>query len=392
MKQIKITIIIMILLLTSGCYDRKEINSLGIVNSFVLDYHQPNVDIIAEVVNIKTQSTMGQNTGASLPYVYIKGTGSSILTAIYDMKRVLGNYIYLANLKSVFITEAYAKEKGLTSVLEELLRSYDTRQAEYLFVVKGTGNLYKSSSSLSDYIGDYIEKASTERTGFSVTVFKKVLDVVKEYYKEGKHVTLGVINQEPLTSEEETNINVLDNQKSGMQVKLEGLAIFKKNKLYGFLNGKDTELYNMIIANSKNGNLIPVVNETTFIINNLTSTTDIKYNNQKLTINIKLKPELVINNDEGKKHFAKVDTVVKLQKEFNQTYENKLLKFLNETQQKFGIDYFGFGEQLHISNPKLWHKLKKDWDKHYAKAKFKVDIDSMFVKDNKLTKSIKVEN
>lgn len=390
MNKLKLIMIILLVLLTSGCYDRREISSLGIVNSFIADYQKPNINLIAEVVNIKTQATIGQGSN-SLPYIYVKGSGKSFLPAVNDIKRVLGSYPYAANLKSAFITEAYAKEKGLVLLLEDLLRSFDTRQAEYLFVIKGDSEFYKSASSLNDYIGDHVERSSSEKTGFSSTIFKKVLEVIKDYNKDNQTVVVGTIIQEKIASEEETNINVDDDQKNNRQVKLEGSAIFKKDKFIGFLDGPDTELYNLLTGNIKNGALIPIINETTLFISKVEPSTKIKFKKQKLTIDINLKTEINVQTDTGKKNFSDPKTIMKIEKKFNKKYEDEIKAFLIRNQHQFGIDYFGFGEQLHISNPRIWRKIKKDWDKYYSEAIVNVHVESTFVRNNKFVKSLRAE-
>ena len=43
--------------------------------------------------------------------------------------------------------------------------------------------------------------------------------------------------------------------------------------------------------------------------------------------------------------------------------------------QKLKCDVFGFGEKVHVSNPKLWKKLEKNWDNEFAELQVNAKVD-----------------
>jgi spore germination protein KC len=53
--------------------------------------------------------------------------------------------------------------------------------------------------------------------------------------------------------------------------------------------------------------------------------------------------------------------------------EREIEKTVFAVQEKYGSDIFGFGEEIHRANPKVWKKLKGNWNKEFANVEFKAN-------------------
>ncbi|WP_228552692.1 Ger(x)C family spore germination C-terminal domain-containing protein, partial [Paenibacillus polymyxa] len=48
---------------------------------------------------------------------------------------------------------------------------------------------------------------------------------------------------------------------------------------------------------------------------------------------------------------------------------------IRKAQKKYKTDIFGFGNAIHRDNPKLWNKIKKDWDEEFLDMDVEVNVD-----------------
>ncbi|MCM2533068.1 Ger(x)C family spore germination C-terminal domain-containing protein [Neobacillus pocheonensis] len=54
--------------------------------------------------------------------------------------------------------------------------------------------------------------------------------------------------------------------------------------------------------------------------------------------------------------------------------------------QKLKCDIFGFGERVHREDPKLWKKIKGNWDEQFASLQVNVKVDSYIRREGVRTK------
>lgn len=389
MKKI---IIIILIILTTGCWDQREIKDLGITNSFLFDYKDGKIIFMAEVVNPKTQSSISSSPAGTSPYIYIRGEGEKILDATNNSTLTLNKYLYNAHLKAIFITEAFAKEKGILPLLDLFSRYPELRQSEYIVVIKGENQqaLYKSSVSLADFFGDFVDNSeSTQSYRLSKSVYTKMLDMTRSYYSNTEEPVVGVIEKIPVSENEVDKDNPLieDLVQDNTKVIYEGFAVFKKEKLKYVSTGEETLLYNLIVGKAKAINID--VGKTTFKILSDNPKVDIKYKDDKVKIDIQLDLEMLIVLDEGKHNFNNLKTVSKLQKEIDEKLSKGTKELIDKAQTTIGVDFFSLASKFHIKYPKEWKKISKKWDKYFQEADINIKVKSNIKSQGKLEKSIK---
>ena len=54
--------------------------------------------------------------------------------------------------------------------------------------------------------------------------------------------------------------------------------------------------------------------------------------------------------------------------------EQQVKQVLDKMQHKYKVDIGGFGEKLRIKYPKVWKKVKPDWDKTFSEIPITYDI------------------
>ena len=91
----KIIILLISILLLSGCYDYVEINDLVIITGMLIDYENDNYVITNQLI---------ENEKESIVKIY-KTEGKTIDECISKLSKLLNKDIFISHLKSLIITE-----------------------------------------------------------------------------------------------------------------------------------------------------------------------------------------------------------------------------------------------------------------------------------------------
>lgn len=170
----------------------------------------------------------------------------------------------------------------------------------------------------------------------------------------------------------------------GKEVITNGIALFNKDKLTGLLPSRHSVLFVLLTGNMGDSAHITqkltgsdssnTADYLTFEISNgklkreLNITTDKKGN---VYAHLKLKLQ-VIALEAPRDNLYKMDERKKLDKELSKQLTKEAQKITKKLQ-KANCDAFGIGRHLIAYHPDLWKK--KNWNKDYAKVKFKPEVD-----------------
>lgn len=167
MKKIFYAIILLVLSsLTYGCWDRVEINDMGLVVSTTADYTElaggkTGVKVTAQVANSPVMAGVQGSTtggmggaggggGTSGPKAFwtITETGQTIREAISKMDYMVPKQLFFGHTRLQLFGERAARA-GITPFLDRLVRSPESRENVFMAVTKGDpGRILEQESSL----------------------------------------------------------------------------------------------------------------------------------------------------------------------------------------------------------------------------------------------------
>ncbi|MCU4945268.1 Ger(x)C family spore germination protein [Bacillus cereus] len=170
----------------------------------------------------------------------------------------------------------------------------------------------------------------------------------------------------------------------GKEVVTNGIALFNKDKLTGLLPSRQSVLF--VLLTDKMGTSARITQKLTNSDSSNTSDyITIDVSNQKLKRNLKITTDKkgdvyahiklqlkVIALESPRDNLYKMDERKKLNKELSKQL-TKEAKKITKKLQKANCDAFGIGRHLIAYHPNLWKK--KNWNKDYAKVKFKPEVE-----------------
>ncbi|MFP3122772.1 Ger(x)C family spore germination protein [Ectobacillus funiculus] len=387
--------IVFLLSLTTGCGSRRELNELAIVPAIAIDKQQGGYLVSLQVVDPGEVSS--QKSGAA-PVTLYKEKGETVLAALRRVSVKNPRRAYVSHLQMLVISEKVASQ-GLGKILDAFFRTPDFRSDFLIVVTKGieaqqllqittpvdkipAGNMFKSLISS--------EKIWSPLT--TVTIDTLISDLVSE----GKDPILTGITVTHKTEKKKleaanklTNIQQI---RRDSIFKYVGLAVFKKDKLVGWLNEEESSGYNYVVDNvfqtgetimcsKKKGRMAVVITKSHAKIKGI-----VKNGHPKIQIQIRAKGRLSeVNCNDIDLTNSRTISLIEAQTE--QEIKSHVKAAVQTAQKKYQSDIFGFGNSIQGTHPKAWNTMKKDWEKRFAHLPVDIDVHVAIQRTGKFGKS-----
>lgn len=375
-KIVCIMLVIFFCFSLSGCWNSTEPSQLAIGTSFIYDAKEDGDYIVTMEMLVPVSTNKPSNKNKS-SYIY-QITGGSIPEVIRNSNIILDKKLYGGHNKARIFTERFAR-KDVSEIMDYFLRDHITNEKPYVVVIKNENPLliYEAQLGLSNMVGTYIETiAKTNKRTSSESIFVSSKDFIRDYYTEGKQPVMGVVeiipNDALLPSDEKPQ----NSDESKLYVmNFEGLAVFKNNKMVGYLDKFQTTSYNYVCGNIEYPYIsIPVGSEfVTARIMKLKPKIQTRIDgNDKVFIDITIENEIEIVQNESPFDLTISKEIEKVEQSMNVFQEREIMEAITKVQKEYASDIFGFGEYFHIQNPKKWQEIKSHWDDRYF---FSADIN-----------------
>ncbi|USK32140.1 Ger(x)C family spore germination protein [Bacillus sp. F19] len=373
-------ILIIVLLFTTGCWNRREMNELAITLAIGLDKTMDGQYLVtAQVVNPEEVAAKG-GSGSSTVVIY-QATGETIFEAFRKTTRESPRRIYPSHLRILVIGESLAKE-GIGKSLDFLFRNWQLRSDFYIAVAKGMNaeGILKVPTVLEKIpANNLFNSLKVSEKAWSETSSVTLDDLIADMVSDGKQPVLTGIEARIKGNEEvalsKTNVELID---SPGRLLFDRLAVFDKDKLIGWLDDKQSRTYNAVTNKVKSTVVnISCPKEGKAVLQLLQSKAKVKgkVKNGKPEIDIELHTEYNVGEVECNIDLTKPEIIKKIEKIEEQRATKMFEQSIKQVQEEFEVDIFGFGEAVHRAEPKAWKKLKKNWEKEFEELPVNIKVD-----------------
>lgn len=362
-------LLLSIILLTTGCWNRRELNELGIAVAAGVDKEGDRYRLSVQVVDPGQVTAQKGASGGAAATLYTS-EGDSVFEAARRITQISPRKIYFSHLRVFLIGESLARQ-GIGETLDFLFRDHEFRPDFYLVVAKGASALetLKIMTPLEPVPANKLfSSLETSEINWSPSIAITLDELIDNLASSGQNPVLTAleINGDPKIGENKDNITSIS---TPTQLKYSGLAAFNKDKLVGWLNEQESRGYHDIHGGIKSTILhIPCPDGGKVIIESIRSSTKVK--GSVIQGQPQIDIQVTAEGNVGAAGCKKLDitdpsTVPGLEKEI----EEKLIGFMEaaieKAQRELKTDIFGFGEAIRRSNPKAWKTMEKNWNEEY---------------------------
>jgi len=365
-KKIASSLLILLLLIPlSGCWDYRGLDELTIVTGVAID-KKPEEDIYQltyEIVDlIEPIKEKGPNRKL------IESEGKTIFEAVRNAKRRVSNKLYFGHSELIIICEEIARNEDLNVVLDFFIRDSECRETINVVVSQEkTARDIIASEGIGHTVitNEILEILEDDKKITSSILSVELYRLFNIMGAEGKELALPAFHivQNDGKPTAETN----------------GTAVFKDNKLVGFLSPEESK-YFLFIVNEIEGGIFTVASsgqrpDISFEIYNNDTNLSFEYKDEKLKI--KIKTTTVVFLGEFMRQFAPLDEkeLNALEETAEKELEDKIRNVVKKLQTEFGSDIFGFGNMIYKKDFRLWRQLKDNWDEHFKSLDLEVEAD-----------------
>ncbi|NMM65794.1 Ger(x)C family spore germination protein [Clostridium sp. P21] len=385
-KFTAIFMIILTLFSTTGCKGTKtEIENLAVVMATGYDQLPGNKYLLTVQVLNPQKSSSGasgkEKVGGSqstADVIIYSDTGASPAEAIAHLSTRIGKNLFFAHSKYTVIGKGLA-EAGLATLIDSLLRGYVTRPDIPILVTKGNATDIVSSITSDDTIpANTVYRLIRQQSIMGYAPVQTRMNFANKLSSKTSAPIAGVIN---------VNKNIYGT------FEMEGTAVFKNDKLIGFLNKNQTRGVQWINGKVKGGNLlVPSQNNKIISFEILGSSSKVEAikKNDSVMMLISIKEKSNIREMTGKLDPMEDEKIMDEFSKFqNETIQKEVKEALFVAQKELKADIFDFGEIVHKTYPNEWDKIGENWQNIFPLIEVKIMVDSSLERPGTISKPVK---
>lgn len=375
-----LVLIIILSILLTGCWSYREVDSLYIIAGIAID-KVPDTNlytITSEFINI-----MENKMTKEYESLLLENKGESIFDAVEGMIRISAKRPYWQHATTIIISDQVARE-GIMPFLDVIVRNKQPRLYINVYISKEkTARQILETKSFSTDIRSYeLDIMVNENKHFVTVPALKVYEVINQLEIPKVHIVLPTVMS-------------FDNNGT-MTNLLSGGAIFSQGKLVGYLDKEDVIPYLFIRDKVKAGNLKVKTKENNpkniIVLDVFDSSTKIKpiYGNEMIGFDIKVNADVSIAELTTMTDYISEGGREELKGIAEAELEEQIKAHIEDIQDTYGFDIFGFGSIIRQRNPKLWKQIEKDWDQIFTELDFTIKCDITIKDSGHIIKPLKV--
>ncbi|WP_055665970.1 Ger(x)C family spore germination protein [Desnuesiella massiliensis] len=366
-KIILLIILILVSINITGCWDYVELNQREVITAIGIDKgEEPGTIVVTmqSIIPYRISTPLKPSTSETATHV-VSVTGKSFSDALVRYKQITSKNPYFQQSR-VFIIGEEAARDGVISFMNPILRSIEYRTRGWLLVAKGkASDILQRQVDVSKISADYILDLMNS-SNYMATV---PVETAHEFIKDVSVKTLS-----PVTAK----IEAIKSEDNHFDIGYSGSAVFKKDKLIGWLDMHETKGLLWITGKFKRGIMATGYTKTA---NGILTQKVIKgkakiipkITNGKIKIIIDIYEEGLIGENDSNIEMNSTEAINSFENQFEMEIKKQVEACLKRVQQEYKTDVFGFGEEIHKKLPRQWKEIKDSWEEIYPGVNIEVN-------------------
>ncbi|KRE59773.1 Ger(x)C family spore germination protein [Paenibacillus sp. Soil750] len=361
----KLTVLILCLLMLTGCWSRRELNELLIVLGVGVDWKDGEYLVSFQVVN-PSEISAQRRGGDRPPSTLYQGRGKTMFEAARSLTAEAPRKVYMGHLQLYVIGEELAK-RGVKDFLDNSVRDNELRMDFNIVVARGdmAENILKLFTPVEKLPSYSMQQSlQTSQKSWAPTVAMTMDEALNKLSGKGFELALTGIKLIGDPSMGKSKINVEFFQPPS-RYRYTGIAVFKEDKLIGWLNEQESKGYTDITNNLDSTSIeIPCAEQKYMGIEITSSESKLKASvqNGKPVIDVSIRSEAnIVGRQCRDVDLTDPKTIKRLEQETKQIIQSNVEATVARAK-KMKSDIIGFGSQLGKDQPTYWKQVKDTWN------------------------------
>lgn len=383
-------LVILIPLLFSGCWSRREIDKLGFIGAVAIDQAEDPklVEVTAQFILPKALAPSGAESagggGVSSKVWVVSAQGPTVFEALFKINALAPNFLFFGHQSSIIIGEDAAK-KGVKQFLDSFDRMPQLRRNVWVVITPGKAkSVLQARPKLQDVPSLTIENLFAQQAITSVSYPSNLNNFFINLSSRSTSPIASRVTTTPNREATGSTWSQVTGESDRREIKLEGSAVFKQDRMVGWLEGRETRGVLWVQNKMKRGTITfpnKEGNHNNVTLEVLASQRKMHtfMKDGKLFVDLRIifdtnLVEQTSNADILSKALFDEKTTVNA---FNSAVSSQVRGEIDaavKKAQRYKTDVFGIGERFYIEHPQEFKKLQKDWPEIFAKAEFTTSI------------------
>lgn len=380
MKKVIIIIILIFTTINLSSCNKLEIDELAIVTGFGIDRTDQGFEVSLQILD---SLAMHKDSPEASPVILISEFGRTIEEAVTRLSTIINNRLYYPYFQVLIFGEELAKQ-GINPYLNFFSEKQETVHDYFIVVAKESTakDILTIITSLNR-----IPTVSTERKVVGAMKYYGIAkksfydDLINELKNEGVSVTLTSVIVEGDVKKGSKEDNIKTSIPDAL-IKVSTIAVFKEDKLIGYLSESESLGFNYVMNNIKRSMVVITKENGTLAsieVNNIQSKVKISLEKNDLKIKINIKCIGKVSEDTSKEPTFELNYLKDLENKVS--YEiKKMVEEAIKKSKEYNSDIFGFGKKIHQFHPKYWQTIKDNYDEIYPNLRVEITVENKIVK------------
>jgi spore germination protein KC len=383
-------VLLAVLLMLTGCWSRKEMNEITFIVGMAIDKADDRYKTTVQVVD---PSQMTNNRRADrIPMFTYTETGRTVDEALRKMSTKSPRLLYGGHMMFLVISEELAR-KGFEEAIDFFSRDPNYRANFYVAVANGNSaeeimNLITPFEILPAQ--EYAKSLKLSEVHWAPSAATLWIDFMRNIVTPGRENALtGITLKGDLEQGRKLdNVRVIKNL---AEFQFKNLAVFKEQKMVGWLNENESKAYTFV--NNRVKNTVGVIScpdggKVDIKVTRARSKIEPRVVEGKPQLKVKVFVEGDANELSCSLDMTKGPELSKIQQLGQDELTSIIEGGIKGVQTKYGADIFGFGEAFYRRYPQRWKEWAPNWGAMFKELQVEVVVEYRLRKMGKITQPL----
>ncbi|QQK75227.1 Ger(x)C family spore germination protein [Salicibibacter cibarius] len=378
-KDYMVALTLLLFIGVAGCWNNMELPDLAIVMALGIDQTDDGYRMSIQVLDPIEIDPLREGGGQDTSVTVYQAEGVTIQEAIRKLHTKVPRRVNVSHTQVIVIGETLAKE-GVRDTLDLFVRDHEFPPYMLMAISRGieAQDVVSVLTPIETIPADQL-RASLETNAevWGTTIVVNINDLVDHVNSNDQEAVVSGIQVLGDAKKGEVTEN-LESSKAFTSLNYDGLAVFKDDRLEGWLNEEESQGYNYAQGNITSTVInVPCGEEGHISLEQLRmnedSTSNIKNEHPHIEVNISLQAN--ISDVECGMDITKPASVSRLEAAAEGVVEKKMAAAIEKAQTGVQADIFGFGHVIYREHPDVWKQIEDDWDNHFVDLPVNLNVD-----------------
>lgn len=357
----------LICVLLVGCWDRREVDELAIILTMGVDAKKDGkYTVTFELADPGGVEVGPQRPGGGQGSLAITAQGRSLLEAVRGLQRRSSREIFLPHVRTILWGEELALD-GLSSAVDLFERHDELRRTMYIAVVKGKAQeAMQATPQVSGIVGMGLNRLMNrlKSEGVQPVIFGDFLEMLTDPAKSA-------------------SVPALVRSDSGLQLELVGTAVFKGDRLAGYLDIPESIGLSLILGRPITDTVLIVSDEkftdgqeASLVITGNAAELEIQLEDGRIVATVHATIHSRMQEQMAGAALTSVEGWHTIEAIMSDTIEKYMRSTVSKTQ-TWSTDILGVGASLRRAYPKQWREVAPRWNEIFPEVEFRYKINSI---------------